>query len=82
MVSLGEPIDSAKALALGMVNRVVPDAELMSSAFQLAEKLSNIKEEALKATKQLFHEAADLSLEEALKRGRETNKRMRAFKKA
>jgi len=81
LVSLGEPIDAARALALGMVNRVVPDEDLLPSALQIAEKLSGIKEEALRATKQLFHEVADLSLEEALQRGREANKRMRAFRK-
>ena len=82
LVSLGEPIDAAKALALGMVNRVVPDAEVLPSVLLLAEKLSSIKKEALQATKQLFHEVADLPLEEALRRGRETNKRMRGFGKA
>lgn len=81
LVSFGEPIDAARALALGMVNRVVPDEDLLPSALLFAERLSSIKEEALKATKQLFHEVADLSLEEALQRGRETNKRMRGFKK-
>jgi len=79
LVSLGEPIDSARALALGMVNRVVPDADLLPSALLLGEKLSSIKKEALTATKQLFHEVADLPLEEALRRGREANKRMRGF---
>ncbi|MGH8676214.1 MAG: enoyl-CoA hydratase/isomerase family protein [Burkholderiales bacterium] len=80
LVALGEPVDAAKALALGMVNRVVADSSLMSETMLLAEKFSKIKSEALKATKQLFHEVADLPLEEALKRGREANKRMRAFK--
>jgi enoyl-CoA hydratase/carnithine racemase len=82
LVSLGESLPSQQALAIGLVNRVVPDAELMPEAILLAEKLSKVNPEALKATKQLFHEVADLPLEEALKRGRETNKRMRAFRKA
>jgi enoyl-CoA hydratase/carnithine racemase len=81
MVAFGEPVDAQRAVALGMVNQVVPDAELMPAALAIAWKLSEVKPEALQATKQLFHEAADLSLEEALKRGRETNKRMRGFKK-
>ena len=81
LVSLGEPLTSRQALAFGLVNRVVPDAELMSEAMALAEKLTAINALALKATKQLFHEVADLPLEEALKRGRETNKRMHAFRK-
>ena len=81
LVSLGEPIDASQALALGMVNRVVPDEDLMSEALRLAEKLANVKPEALRATKQLFHEVADLPLEEALKRGRAANQRMRSFRK-
>jgi enoyl-CoA hydratase/carnithine racemase len=81
LVALGEPLAADQALALGMVNRVVPDADLLSETLKLAEKLSNVKPEALRATKQLFHEVADLSLEEALRRGRDANKRMRAFRK-
>jgi enoyl-CoA hydratase/carnithine racemase len=81
LVSLGEPLSSSHALNAGLVNYVVPDDELLSTAFNLAVKLSKVDALALKATKQLFHEAADLPLEEALKRGRETNKRMRGFKK-
>jgi enoyl-CoA hydratase/carnithine racemase len=82
LVALGEPIDAQRALMLGMVNSVVKDDELLKRALALAEKLADIKPEALKATKQLFHEVADLPLEEALRRGRETNKRMRGFRKA
>ena len=81
LVALGEPIGSAKALSIGMVNRVVADAEVLPESIRFAEKLSKVKPEALRATKSLFHEVADLPLEEALRRGRETNKRMRAFHK-
>ena len=81
LVALGEPMGAEKALALGMVNRVVPDRDLLSETLVFATKLSNTKAEAMRETKQLFHEVADLPLEEALKRGREANKRMRAFLK-
>jgi enoyl-CoA hydratase/carnithine racemase len=81
LVSLGEAIDAAKALSLGMVNCVVPDSEVIAKAVSLSEKLSKLEPKALRATKALFHEVADLPLEEALKRGREANKRMRAFRK-
>ena len=65
-------------------NRVVADADadLISATMDLAQKLAAVSSPAMKITKQLFHEVADLLLEEALKRGRETNKRMRAFRKA
>ena len=79
LVALGEPIGAKEALALGMVNRVVADSGLLASALQIAQKLCSVKREALAETKKLFHEVADLPLEEALRRGRESNKRMRAF---
>ncbi len=82
LVSLGEPVDAHKALAMGMVNRVVPDADLLPETMALAAKLAAASSPAMKATKQLFHEIADLPLEEALRRGREVNKRMRGFGKA
>ena len=81
-VSLGESFSSGKALSTGLVNRVVPDSDVLAEAVSLAQKLSEMNPQAIQATKQLFHEVADLSLDEALQRGREANKRMRAFKKA
>ena len=81
LVSLGEAIGAAQALSIGMVNRVVADSDLIPEAMLLAEKLCRVNRQAMTATKRLFHEVADLPLEEALRRGRETNKRMRAFLK-
>jgi enoyl-CoA hydratase/carnithine racemase len=81
LVALGEPIDAARALQLGMVNRVVPDSDLMSHAFSLAEKLTALSRPAMAETKRLFHEVADLPLAAALERGRDTNRRMRNFQK-
>ncbi len=81
LVSLGEPITSRQALEYGLVNRVVPDADLLAESFLLAERLSRIRKEGLTETKKLFHQVADLPLEEALRQGRELNKRMRAFGK-
>jgi len=81
LVALGEPVDAQRALALGLVNRVVPSARLMDEALALAQKLAATSRPAMRLTKQLFHEAADLPLAQALERGREANKRMRAFRK-
>jgi len=81
LVALGEPVGAARALALGLVNRVVPRAQVLKEAVALAVKLAALGRPALRLTKQLFHEVADLPLEQALARGREANKRMRAFRK-
>ena len=79
LVALGEPIGATRALELGMVNRVVPDAKLMEEALATAQKIAAVSRPAMAQTKALFHEVVDLSLPEALKRGRDANKRMRAF---
>ena len=81
LVALGEPIDAARALHLGMVNFIVPAAELLPRSLQIADKLATVSRPAMAETKRLFYEVADLGLEVALTRGRETNRRMRNFQK-
>jgi enoyl-CoA hydratase/carnithine racemase len=81
LVSLGEPIDAPRALALGMVNRVCPDSTLLEDSVALAEKLASVARPAMSETKRLFHQVADLPLAAALELGREANKRMRSFGK-
>jgi enoyl-CoA hydratase/carnithine racemase len=81
LVALGEPVDAARALALGMVSRVVPDTEVVREALDLAQKLASMARPAMQETKRLFHEVADLALAPALERGRDANKRMRNFQK-
>jgi len=41
LMFLGERIDARRAEALGLVNRVVPDADLQSEAFTLASRLAH-----------------------------------------
>jgi len=81
LVALGEPIDAARALQLGMVNRVAPDQEVLPQAMLFAEKLAAMSPASRTETKRLFHEVADLPLAAALERGRDTNRRMRNFQK-
>jgi enoyl-CoA hydratase/carnithine racemase len=51
---LGEPVDAATALRLGLVNRVVPLAELPETARGLSRKLAAKAPAALLLTKQLL----------------------------
>ena len=81
LVAFGEPIDAARALELGMVNRVTGEEELLPAAILLAEKLAAVARPVMAETKRLFHEVVDLPLEAALERGRDTNRRMRNFEK-
>ena len=47
----GDPIDAKKALEYGMVNRVVPRAELQAATMKWAKRLALISPEALTGTK-------------------------------
>ena len=81
LVALGEPIDAARALELGMVNFVFSARDLLPESLKIAEKLAAVSRPAMTETKRLFYEVAELGLEVALTRGRETNRRMRNFQK-
>jgi len=49
LVSLGEPISAARALQLGMVNRVVPQVDLLAESLVLAERLAAVHRRNLPA---------------------------------
>lgn len=81
LVGLGAPVDAARALTLGMVNRVVADADLMQETLAIAQQLAAASPQAIAATKQLLHQVAELPFDAALEQGRLANERMRAFRK-
>jgi enoyl-CoA hydratase/carnithine racemase len=81
LVALGEGIDADRALALGLVNRVVTEGQLMESALYFATKIAALPKAAMAQTKRLFYEVLDLPLEESLQRAREVNRKMRGFGK-
>ena len=59
LLYLGDMIDAATALDLGMVNRVVPPAELAAATLKLARRLALVAPEALAATKLAINRGAD-----------------------
>jgi enoyl-CoA hydratase len=59
LLYFGDTIDAATALSLGMVNRVVPDAELAAASLAWAKRLSLISPEALYAAKRAVNRTAD-----------------------
>jgi enoyl-CoA hydratase/carnithine racemase len=81
LVASGEAIDAARACALGLVNRAVAPEKLMDDALETAQKFAAVAPQAMAATKTLFYRALDLPFDQALEAGRETNMRMRAFRK-
>ena len=59
LVYFGDTIDARTALDLGMVNRVVPLAELREASLRWAKRLSLISPEALYAAKRAINRGAD-----------------------
>jgi enoyl-CoA hydratase/carnithine racemase len=55
----GEMLDARRAHELGMVNRVVPDADLMNEAIRWAEKLKRIPPMYIKAVKYGHYKAME-----------------------
>jgi len=51
----GERISPQEAVAMGLANRVVPDAELMERAMALAEKLAKQPQQAIRTTKKAIN---------------------------
>jgi enoyl-CoA hydratase/carnithine racemase len=65
MLLTGEPIDAATALAWGLVNRVVPAAELDAAIAEFSQIIIARSRAVVAAGKQAFYRQIDLSLEPA-----------------
>jgi enoyl-CoA hydratase len=70
IVLLGEPIPSWDALDLGLVNRVVPDELVLTSALRLAQQVSARSLDAITAAKAAVLASFDLPVEQGLNRER------------
>ena len=62
----GDPLDARQALALGVVNAVVPDLELLNATMALARRLAGGPNIALGLMKQNFNAAENGTLSELL----------------
>ncbi|MEO0467289.1 MAG: enoyl-CoA hydratase/isomerase [Pseudomonadota bacterium] len=67
MTLLGDKLPAAKALEWGMVNRVVPDGDLMTTAQDLAARLASGPTFALAGTRRLIWDSQEDNLDYALR---------------
>lgn len=67
LLMLGETISAQTALELGLVNRLVPDEEVLPAAMGLARQLLGQSTSALASIKRAVQEGMRTTLEEALK---------------
>ena len=66
MVYTGDFIDARTAFVIGLLNRVVPQADLMNEARELAKKLLGKSSIALALAKNAINTGANLDLSSAL----------------
>ncbi|MGC2395163.1 MAG: enoyl-CoA hydratase [Rhodomicrobium sp.] len=65
MLLLGDMVPAAKAKELGLVNWVVPDADVLSGAIEVADEIANKSPLTLAIGKQSFYRQAEMTLAEA-----------------
>jgi len=67
----GSTIDAARAYSVGLVNRVVPAADVVDTAIGLAEEIAANSPLAVRNTRRMVRDAGDLTEEQAWKRSAE-----------
>jgi enoyl-CoA hydratase/carnithine racemase len=67
MLLTGDAISAAQAERWGLVNRVVPLAELLPAAIDLAQRIAANAPRGVQATKELAWRSLDMTLEEGLR---------------
>ena len=65
MLLLGEMVPAAKAKELGLVNWIVPDTDVLSTAIEVADKIASKSPLTLAIGKQSFYRQAEMPLAEA-----------------
>lgn len=65
LLLISENVSAERAAAIGLVNRIAPDAEALETALGLATKMAAYDADALWMTKRTIRRSADLSLDEA-----------------
>ncbi len=71
MILSGEPIDAPTALSIGLVNRVVPNEQLLASAMRLAATIAKRGPLAVKAARRAILEGLTLGLAAGLSNERD-----------
>ena len=67
MILTGRTVSAAEALAIGLVEYVVPGAELLDRAVALAEQMASNAPVAVRSAKAAIHRGADMALADGLK---------------
>ncbi|HEY55678.1 MAG TPA: enoyl-CoA hydratase/isomerase family protein [Dehalococcoidia bacterium] len=64
---MGKPVDAQEAYRIGLVNKVVPQAEVMATAKEWAESICQAGPLAVRAAKEAMLKGCDMTLEDGLR---------------
>ncbi|MDH7797081.1 MULTISPECIES: enoyl-CoA hydratase/isomerase family protein [unclassified Beijerinckia] len=82
LISTGRLLTAIEAAELGLANRVVPPAQALETALEIANVWAAANPMAMAAVKNLFYRVADLPYDAAMAAGRDVNALMRSFRSA
>jgi enoyl-CoA hydratase len=66
LILTGRAVDAAEALAIGLINRVVPRGEALAAAVRLARDLAELPQAALRGDRLSAYQQHELDLEKAI----------------
>ena len=66
LIFTGDQIDAMEALSIGLVNKVVPHAELLPKCKEMADRIASNAPIAVRRAKQVMNEGIEVSLEQGL----------------
>ncbi|MBI4464808.1 MAG: enoyl-CoA hydratase/isomerase family protein, partial [Acidobacteria bacterium] len=72
MILTGDPLGAEEALRLGLVNRVVPEAQLEQEVEKVIAKITDQSAPVLEMAKKVLYETIGLPLADAIKRSSDT----------
>ena len=73
LAATGRLLSAAEALALGLISRVIPDADFAAASQALLAQLAALSASAMALTKRQLYEVGDLSYQEGIRLGARVN---------
>ena len=67
MILTGEVVDAQEALRIGLINKVVPNKDLMEVTMKMAQDMASKGPIALRYTKEAIYKGMDMTLEQGLR---------------
>ncbi len=67
MIFSGDIIDAAEAERIGLVSKVVPADQLLSTTMELAKRIANGPPMAIKYAKEVMYKAQEMDMEDTVK---------------